>query len=396
MSEVSDALAEALRAIGQAGALVQRALDLSNAQPPAPEPEPEPEPPAPTTTPVRTFWLATSYTDESLSDDQLREEALRRSIVVLNAWDHALAARLKYHNPDLKVLCYKDVSSTRSYDTNADNALLPTGVSYYRAQASWFLRAANRAQRLTYSGYNGHYQMDVGNQAYQDAWAANVANMLLRYPIWDGVWLDNLLWERDTYHEGVFPQGYSSDGAFQLAYKTFLARVGSMLPPTLLVGNLTDARRGEGRWESYLQYLNGGFDEWWLTFGDDNALPEYDEGWSRVVNQITIAERAGKFAIVQPHFDPGTTNGAKMAAYSLASFLLATQPGSLSAYGYVTEPDDYDAPHPLFPAMTWELGVPKGQAQAIPGVSGGWVRHFERGDVQVNTRTLFGEIQRRA
>lgn len=394
MSEpVSAELQAALAAIEEARVKVQSALDTWNAQPPCPDPDPEP--PAPDTGPVPTFWIATSYSD-NLTDAQLQKEAQRRSIIVLNAWDHEVAAKLKGYNPALKVLCYKDTSSTRSYDTNSDDALLPTGVSYYRAQASWFLRAENRAYRLTYSGYAGHYQMNIGDPAYQDAWAANVRNMLLRYPVWDGVWLDNLLWERDTYHEGVNPQGYATDEAFQGAYRAFLQRVGSILPPTTLVGNLTDARMVAGRWESYLQYLNGGFDEWWLVFSDGNALPEYEQGWSRVVNQITDAERVGKFAVVQPHFSPNTTDGRRMALYSLSSFLLAHQPGSASAYGYLPVTDDYDAPQEPFEEMTWDLGLPLGQAQPVPGVSGAWVRHFERGDVGVNTRDLTGSIIRRS
>lgn len=394
MSEpVSAELQAALAAIEEARVKVQSALDTWNARPPCPDPDPDPEPLP--TGPVRTFWLATSYTG-SLTDDQLRREAQRRSYVVLNAWDHAVAAKLKGYNPALKVLCYKDVSSTRSYDSNPDDALLPCGVSYFRAEASWFLRAANRAQRLTYAGYSGHYQMNIGNPAYQDRWAANVANMLHRFPVWDGVWLDNLLWKRDTYHEGVYPQGYATDEAFQGAYRAFLQRVGAMLPPTLLVGNLANARLGAGRWESYLQYLNGGFDEWWLVFDDDNALPEGPQGWSTVMNQVTDAEHEGKFAVVQPHFDPATFYGRKMALYSLASFLLAHQPGSASAYGYLPVTDAYGAPLEPFEEMTWDLGRPLGQAQPVPGVAGAWVRHFERADVRVNSRDMTGQITRRS
>src|SRR5207245_9475344 len=54
----------------------------------------------------------------------------RYGLVILNAWDYRQIPALKAANPGIKVLVYKDMSSTRSYDCSGgqDDALLPTGV----------------------------------------------------------------------------------------------------------------------------------------------------------------------------------------------------------------------------------------------------------------------------
>ena len=53
---------------------------------------------------------------------------------------------------------------------------LPTGVGFCaadQAHPDWFLTDGG-GQRFEHSGYQGHWQMDVGNTAYQDAGGDNV------------------------------------------------------------------------------------------------------------------------------------------------------------------------------------------------------------------------------
>ena len=113
-----------------------------------------------------------------MTDAQLATEARRRAYVVLNAWEGSLIPKLKAANPALKVYVYKDLSSTRSYAcrNGVDDAQLPAGVGYCDADKrhpDWFMLGPN-GQRLQYGGYSGHFQMDIGNVAYQNAWIDNV------------------------------------------------------------------------------------------------------------------------------------------------------------------------------------------------------------------------------
>src|SRR5213592_397537 len=96
----------------------------------------------------------------------------RYEYVVLNAWESGAIPSLKAKNPGIKVLVYKDMASTRSYSCHGgvDDALLPAGVGYCDADLNhpdWFLLDTN-GRRVEWTGYSGHWQMNIGAPAYQD------------------------------------------------------------------------------------------------------------------------------------------------------------------------------------------------------------------------------------
>ncbi|MEV0675505.1 putative glycoside hydrolase family 15 protein [Actinosynnema sp. NPDC050436] len=335
---------------------------------------------APAPASVRSFWL---HLDSSpVSDEVVRTEAKRRSYVVLNAWEGSLAAKLKRANPAVQVFVYKDLSSTRSYAcrSGVDDRDLPAGIGYCDADRNhpeWFLKDAN-GKRLEYSGYAGHWQMDVGDPAYQKAWADSVVAGS-KSAGFDGVFMDNALFPCDAYHDGVCPAKYRTDSSFQDAYKSMLANTrGSFTSAGLkTVANLSNARLHDGAWNAYTEHLDGGFDEWWLTFGDTNLLSEYPEGWSRQVAEITAAEQRGKLAWVQPHFSAGADQPFR---YTLASYLLAT--GKTSAIAELARTDRYDDPSPWHPEYDWNLGTPSGPYRSVG--TNVFRRDFACGTVLVN------------
>ena len=312
---------------------------------------------------VTSFWLHMNSTP--VSDAVLRTEAGRRGHVVLNAWEGDLLRELKAANPAVQVYVYKDLTSTRSYacHNGVDDTDLPAGVGYCDADRNhpdWFLRGPG-GQRFEYSGYAGHWQMDVGNTAYQNAWADNVIADSTAAGF-DGVFMDNALFGCDTYHEGVCPPEYPTDAAMQNAYRSMLANTRGRFTAAGLktVANLSNARLHPGVWDSYTQHLDGGFDEWWLTFSDDNMLPEYDEGWSRQVAQIASNEARGKITWVQPHFTPGADRPFR---YALASYLMAGGDGA--AFAEIGRTDGYGDPSPWHPEYDWDLGAPLGPYYSV-------------------------------
>ncbi len=244
--------------------------------------------------------------------------------MVVNAWEADLAEKLKKANPKIQIFVYKDLSSTRSYAcrNDVDDADLPTGVGYCEAannHPEWFLVDSN-GRRFEYGGYEGHWQMDVGNAGYQNAWADNV---IASSGAFDGVFMDNALFACDTYHEGVCPAKYPADSDIRDAYRDMLANTRQKFVDAGIktVANLSNARLYDGAWDSYVEHLDGGFDEWWLTFGDNDLLSEYPQGWSRQVAQIAANEAKGKITWVQPHH-----SGAEQPfRYAFASYLLASR-----------------------------------------------------------------------
>ncbi len=323
---------------------------------------------------AKSYWLHMNSTPTS--DEMIKTEASRRSYVVLNAWESDLAAKFKAANPKIQTFVYKDLSSTRGYacSNGVDDTDLPTGVGYCSADPKWFLLDPD-GQRFEYDGYEGHWQMDVGNPDYQNAWADNV---IASSKAFDGVFMDNALFACDTYHEGVCPSNYPTDESMRDAYRSMLANTRQKFVDAGLktVANMSNARLHEGAWDSYVEYLDGGFDEWWLTFGDNDLLSDYPEGWSRQVAEIAANEAKGKITWVQPHH-----SGAEQPfRYAFASYLLAA--GSHAAISEIEETDRYDNASEWRAEYSWDLGAPLDEHHEV--ATNVHEREFECGTVIVN------------
>lgn len=333
-----------------------------------------PPPPVPSASgdgKVRTFWIHTNSTP--VTDATIQLEAKRRTYIVLNSWEGDLCRKLKAANPAVQVFVYKDLSSTRSYHTSGVD--LPTGVDYFKADPSWFLKSSG-GYKLIYQGYSGHYQMDIGNVGYQEAWATNVLADV-KAKGFDGVWMDNALFGADTYHPGIKPVQYQTDASFQAAYVSMLKYVRSRLTGVKTIANLSNARLYSGVWTRYMEHLDGGFDEWWVAFDNSNLLAEYTEGWVRQVDEVTANEAAGKITLVQPHFD---ANGMQAFMYSFCSYLIAN--GTKAAYSALAATDGYGDPTPWRPEFTKDYGAPLGRLTSpSPNV---FKREFEHATVTVN------------
>jgi hypothetical protein len=312
---------------------------------------------------VQSFWLHLNSTP--VSDDTIATEAKRRAHIVLNAWEGDLLKKLKAANPQVKVYVYKDLSSTRSYacKQGRDDEHLPAGLGYCYARENhpeWFLEGPN-GKELVYSGYEGHWQMDVGNPEYRKAWVSSVVETS-KSTGFDGVFLDNVLYTCDAYHSGVCPAKYPDNASFQQAYKGMLAEIRSSFAAAglLSVGNLTNARLQAGGWDAYGDYLDGAFDEWWLTFSSDRLLEDYPEGWRRQVAEIAVNEASGKMTWVQPHFKVGDPRAFR---YALASLFMTTS--GHAAIAEIEKTDGYADPTPWHPEYDWYLGHPAGAYRAV-------------------------------
>jgi chitodextrinase len=331
---------------------------------------------------AQTYWF---HLDSGpISDETIAVEAPRRSFVVLNAWDYPDIPKFKAINPDITMLVYKDLSSTVDYGCTdgVDLGELPTGVGYcYAAQnhPEWFLTDSSGTD-LHYAGYQGTWQMDVGNPDYQQAWIGNVLSDATANG-WDGIAVDNALVACDAYHADVCPAGYPSDQSIQAAYLSFLSAVHSAAHARGLevMGNLAGARTHPGVWNSYLDQLDGGFDEFWLVNDTTSQLPDYGDpsiGWKAQLDEIAYAEQRGKSVAVQPHSDESDPVGFY---YALASYFLVNQGGAA-----ISEPaaNGYQDPGPWRDAYTWDLGVPQGGYYSTS--AGVYRRDFSCGAVAVD------------
>jgi Hypothetical glycosyl hydrolase family 15 len=253
-------------------------------------------------------------------------EARRRRVIILNSWEWPYVRQAKAANPNVIVLEYRDLASTRSYACRGgvDDAELPTGIGYCDANAhhpDWFLRD-RRGNRMQWNGYPGHWMMDVSDHAYQQAWLAAVRSDAVAHG-WDGVWIDNALTQRSAY--GMDPASFPTDGSMQQATRSMLAVVGPALRAASLftVANM-DARAFPNLWMDWMSLLSGGFDEHFVDWSEAaNSAYEWDwgaDGWRGQVAEVSGAAAAGKTAVVRSVMVSADVEGFR---YSLASYLLA-------------------------------------------------------------------------
>jgi hypothetical protein len=317
-----------------------------------------------------------------ISDAEITQHAKKLAYVVLNAWEGDLSAKFKKANPAIKVFVYKDLSSTRSYAcrNGVDDKQVPTGVGYCEAKShpEWFLTDTS-GRRFEYSGYLGHWQMDVGNPEYQRRWGDNVIASA-KAGGFDGVLMDNALFGCETYHDGRCPKAYPTDTAFQAAYKGMFTALRPRFAAAgiLTVANLANARLYPGVWDAYTEHLDGGFDEWWVAFSGSNLLHAGTDGWTRQAEQIASNEARGKITWVQPHLSPGDSRAFR---YALASYFLVQ--GGKSAIAETVGTDNYGDPAPARPEYAWDLGKPIGPYHTVG--KNLLRRDFTCGAVVVNT-----------
>lgn len=336
------------------------------------------------------FWLHMSFSN---SLGAVPTEAPRRKYVVLNTWNTDYVAAFKAANPSCMLLCYKDLSSVRSYAQTGgvDDADLPAGLGWNEANtlaaggSDYFLKSQATGERIEWTSFNsayaGHWQMDVSQAGYRTRWADNVLASVVPKGF-DGILADNAIFRANQY--GTVGTAYTTNAATQTAYQGFLQAIYPRFQAAgiKLFANTTNARINGTAWNDYHQYLDGGLDEFFLTFSSTAFLEEYPEGWSKQVAEIVDNEAAGKATIVQAHFTAGDATAFR---YAYASYLCGA--GGRSSFSEVGATDAYTDPKPYHTEYDWDLGSPTGAYFVVPGQTKVFRRNFSAGAVVVNANT---------
>ncbi|MGZ8694218.1 MAG: putative glycoside hydrolase [Gaiellaceae bacterium] len=254
-------------------------------------------------------------------------DAGRYSYVILNAWEANRIAALKAANPTVKVLVYKDMSSTRSYAVHAgqDDSLLPTGVGYAAAEQAhpeWFLRDTH-GDRVEWAGYDDHWWMDVGSASYQAAWLAAVQGEAMRNG-WDGVFVDNALADPQWYLGGHTLARYPSASTYARATRSFLAAVGPALVAEGLVvlPNISDV--SPEIWADWIHFTSGGVKEHWMKYAAAGSWFA-DWGFNYMQALLDATEQQEKIFI---GITASTADDVHSMRYARASFLVGWDGGA--------------------------------------------------------------------
>ena len=304
-------------------------------------------------------------------------DAGRYSYVILNAWESNRIALLKAANPAVKVLVYKDMSSTRSYAVHAgkDDALLPTGVGYAAAEqahAEWFLRDTH-GDRVEWAGYDDHWWMDVGSASYQAAWLAAVQDEAVRNG-WDGVFVDNAMADPQWYLGGRILARYPSASTYAAATRSFLAAVGpALLAKGLIVlPNISDA--SPEVWADWIHFTSGGLKEHWMKYPAAGSWFA-DWGFNYMQALLDATEAQNKIFI---GLTASTADDVHSMRYARASFLVGWDGGGSALV--------YTAGKGVDPwSDEWTSDVGRPAAARIKVGSSAYRRDYTGGTALVNT-----------
>ena len=334
----------------------------------------------------RGLWVR--YGGEPITEDQIEFAAERYSVALLQPRQVYAAARLKELNPAMTVLCYKCLSSTRSYETEGP---FTSGVSYAEAEQAeqageqWFARRLD-GQLIEWIGYPGHYQMQVWSSSYRWHWVRNVTTEIAASPF-DGVMADNDI-HGDYYGLNLPIQGASSLKEFHRGLDRLVKDAGRALNAggKILVPNIAESRVRPGKWERHSAY-GGGFEEVFLGWSETDfldqpsALAQMEQmiGHHRPVALGQVPEmgvRSPRLTLLRAATDGQDDHPNFLAALAAFWVFGAGHWSALSASGH-----DAHNGTPWREELDWDLGTPHGDALITKGA---WVRRFSQGWAAIN------------
>lgn len=328
--------------------------------------------------PPRGWWYGIG---KAPSSAEVEFAARHYDLVVLNAWETAAQRRLRVLNPSIKVLVYKDFSSTRNYpgtvDGGTDAALLPTGVGYVASHRDWFA-VDTEGRRIEWEGYPRHWQMAVWHPAYQRAWASAVTAEVLRNG-WDGVLADNdvntLRWYSPAVIAGTADSA-ATDRLLRDGLDGLLTAAGESLRRAgkLLIPNLSESRLRPGRWTAHSRF-GGALEEIFALRQDTTGILTFQgDQWPELRAQAALGE---SWLLLMTH---ASDDRAQRVGYATAALLAGPRTlWSMSSTGNYTRADwsryqDAALGHVTGPARQQTSGV--------------WTRSFTNGWVAVNPTTV--------
>ncbi len=305
---------------------------------------------------------------DPLSNDEIEFAAEHYEVAVLQPWEVEAAERLKAARADMTVICYKCLSSSRSYERGP---IYTSGVSYVEAEESgehWFAHRTN-GERIEWAHYPGHWQMAVWDDEYCERWCDNVADEMESGP-WDGVMADNDVFD-DYYGLRTPIEGERSMVDLRRALDRLIPTAGARLNAIgkILVPNIAESRRERGRWARHSAF-GGGFEEVWLAYGPD----DYFDPETCVAQAEEI--RGPGIRILRTASDGFDSH--RNFKYGLAAMwvFLGSDPGTFTA----TAHDGYSAT-PYVPELSADLGEPLEDPRQR---GNGWSRRFTGGWAAVN------------
>ena len=173
---------------------------------------------------------------------------------ILQPWETEAAARLKEARPDMTVLAYRCLSSTRDFEPDSMRA---SGLSYREALRRGWLARRDNGDLVEWNTYPGHFQARVWDPDYRARWVEEVCQATAE-TAFDGVMADNDVFD-DYYGLDLPLDGIADTAALRAELNIFVDQAGAGLNGVgkILIPNVAEARREPGRWERHSAWAGG-------------------------------------------------------------------------------------------------------------------------------------------
>lgn len=334
----------------------------------------------------RGLWVR--YGGEPISRQQIEFAAQHYAVALVQPREREAARQLKKLNPDIIVLAYKCLSSTRVYEKEAPYT---SGVSPKEAEENqWFARRLN-GDRIEWKGYWGHYQMKVWDPSYRGRWVHNVVKEIADSPF-DGVMADNDIY--GDYYNLNFPiEGADGIKVIHRSLDALIAEAGKALNERgkILVPNIAESRRDKGKWERHSAY-GGGFEEVFLGWGPQEYLDAHSS-IAQIKQMAPSLLPSPSLEVDLQRFLKGNEKDKKLTLLRTATdgdlqhpnFLMGLAAfwifggGEWSALTGGAHDAHNDTP--WVEELSWDLGKPTGPIEGDQGI---YSRSFENGWAAVN------------
>ena len=163
---------------------------------------------------------------------------------ILQPWETEAAARLKEARPDMTVLAYRCLSSTRDFEPDSMRA---SGLSYREALRRGWLARRDNGDLVEWSTYPGHFQARVWDPDYRARWVEEVCQATAE-TAFDGVMADNDVFD-DYYGLDLPLDGIADTAALRAELNIFVDQAGAGLNGVgkILIPNVAEACREPSR-----------------------------------------------------------------------------------------------------------------------------------------------------
>jgi hypothetical protein len=269
-------------------------------------------------------------------------------------------------------------------DVNVDWS---AGVPYAQALRNGWLLKDDAGALLVNKAYPDNRIGDVGNPAYQRAWARNVLAFLNKHGN-DGVFIDDVIRDLQPL-AGTEAAKYPTVQAWASAQLSFVASVGAALrrhgyyvlvnASGYIPGNLSsdDGTSTLEWWRQLAPHVSGLLNEYYQETPDGtdtmrSSGPDWNQQWQGWQRLEQVAQAAGKDFVGLSY---GPADDRERMMYGKASFLLDWN-GRGGAY-------IYDPSNDAAPNFAWspDIGRPAAPKQRV---GSGWLRRYASGIAVVN------------